>query len=455
MSSNLERISVIEKEKLVGEFYFQSLLEQGFEKGLLTDSDIERLQYDSLNLLTQIVERYNSGDSSSIRVEKAQDIMTSNMFTIGLWLKTFQNPDDAITAIKNEQIAELYQKGRKRIDTMVAASKAVHSKMLTRFVGTKNVFYRATIVDAIKGFFKLYYPDFGAHEIHITADYPTHTLMQKLAGIEFIKAYLDALYQENQFCLYFDPDDVHHLLCGYEENYEELLINIYEPVLTAAVGCVLAGTDARKLDITEDGAARLCRLFKGMAKSEILAAIQNAVDALKRVFDFPPGLELYVQRSCPLIADRIEIAIREGLLNHVFYSPVYPEHLPKLYLSFGEKMDNELYRKVTEEIMQCRITRDRIAIIKQQIHSLADLEDVLLDVDLSREEILSDLHELSAPEIAALSKKYSVLSGMEAIEYSWQEQKLRKCLYDFIASLPCTQGEMLVKAIEAIEEASF
>ena len=444
MNNNLERISIIEKEKLNSEFYFQSLIEQGYSKGLFTDSDIERLQFECLSFLAHQVERYNAGDSSSIRVEKAQDIMASNMFTIGVLLKTYQYPDDAITAIQNEQIAELYQKGRKRIDTMVAATKAIHTKVLQNLADTKNVFYNATIIDGIKGFFKLYYPDYGAHEIHITADYPIYNRLPKLAGIEFIHAYLNAICHENQFCLYFSSADIHHLLCGYEEDYQELLINIYEPVLTAAIGCVLAGTDTHGLDISENGATYLYSLFSGKTKTEIFFVIQNAAHELSRIFRFSHVLEMYIQKSLPIIADKIEIAMREQSLDHVFYTPGYPEHRPKLYFSFGDKMDNEQYRKVIKEIMQCRFMQDKIAIIKNQVHSLADLEDILLDADLSREEIKVILHELSLPEIAALLKKYSIMTDIGAIEYREQEQLIRECLNDYISALPQEQREVLL-----------
>lgn len=107
MNSGLDKISVIEVGKLDSEYYFQSLLEQAYSKWLLSGSDIERLQYECLNLLAYKTERFNAGDSSSIRIEKAQDIMTSNLFTISLWLKTYTNPDDAVTALQNETISEI------------------------------------------------------------------------------------------------------------------------------------------------------------------------------------------------------------------------------------------------------------------------------------------------------------------------------------------------------------
>lgn len=451
MNNNLDKIRIIEIEKLSGEFYFQSLLEQAHAKELLTDSEIERLQYECLNLLAYKTERYNAGDSSSIRIEKAQDIMTSNLFTISLWLKTYPNPDDAVTALQNEPINEIYQKGRKRIDTMLTVAKSIHAKMLGQLVDTKNVFYSSTIEGGIKGFFKLYYPDFTAHEIHITADYPTFNPMPKLAGIEFIQMYLNSLYYENLFCRNFATDAIHHLLCGYIEDYQEHLFNIYELILLAALGCTIAGANVYHLDISEGGTAYLYRLLADIPQSEIFSLIQNAANELTRLLNCPRGLIQYIHNSLPMIISRIETAAQEQTLDRIFVLPDFPENRPKIIISFGDKMEDEQYRKVIEEIGQCRLAADKVAIVKEKIHSLADLEDVLLDVDLTQEEMQTILCGLGLPEIAALSKKYMVMSEVEAIEFREREQLLRKCLHDFISSLPQKQRELIAKAIIAIE----
>jgi hypothetical protein len=451
MNNSLEIISKIEKGRLSSEQFFQSLLEQGYSKGLLTNSEIEDLQYDCLALLAHKVDSYSAGDSSSILVEKTQEILASNMFTIGLWLKTYQNPDEAITAIKNERIDELYQKGRKRIDTMLAATKAVHTELLQQLINTKNVFYYATVVEGIKGFFKLYYPDISAHEIHITADYPVYNTMPKLVGIEFMHAYLNAIYLENQFCLCFSVDDIHHLLCGYQEDYQELLINLYEQALTAAIGCILTGTDAHTLNISDDGAARLNRMFVGKTKTEILRTIQGAAHELKHIFCFSRELDSYIQRSLSQIANNIEIAVRNHSLDHVFYTPIYPELKPRLIISSGDMMGNEQYRQVVNKIMQCRFTKDKIAIIREQVHSFADLDDILQDADFTRKEIVTVLHELSLSEIAAFSNKYSITSDIETMEYREQEQVLRECLFDYVSVLSQEQRDILVGISESIE----
>jgi hypothetical protein len=451
MSNSLDKIRIIDEARLSGEDYFQSLLEQAQSKGLLSDNDIERLQYECLALLADKTERFNSGDSSSIRVEKAQSIMTSNLFTIGLWLKTYPNPDDAVTVLRNESVNAIYQKGRKRIETMLMAAKAFHKKLLGQLLETQNVFYRSTVEDGINGFFKLYYADFAAHEIHITADYPVCNPIPKLAGIEFIKAYLNALYCENQFCGYFSAADIHHLLCGYSEDYAELLINIYEPVLTAAIGCITSGTDAHRLTITDSSAAYLGRLFSVMPKGEVFKAVQGAAKELTRRFQCSSGLSGYIQNSLPIITSKIEIAAQGHTLDRVFFTPAFPENKPKIILSFGEKMADEQYRKVVEEIGQCRFSGDKVAIIKEYIHSLADFEDILLDVDFTTEEAHNTFSILGLPEISALLKKYPLLPQIDMVDFREQEQQLRKNLHSFICRLSQEQQEMVIRASAAIE----
>lgn len=452
MNNGLDKIRIIETGKIDSVIYFQSLLEQAYTKGLLGDSDIERLQYACLNLLAYKTERYNAGDSSSILVEKAQDIMTSNLFTISLWLKTYPNPDDAVTALQDETINELYQKGRKRIDTMLSATKAIHSKLLLQLVDSPNVFYRSTIEGSILDFFKLYCPDFSAQEIHITADYPIYNPIPKLAGIEFINAYVKAAYFENLFCSYFSADDIHHLLCGYIEDYQEHLINIYEPVLLAALGCTIAGANVYRLNISKGGATYLYDLLANTPKSEIFSLIKDTATELTSLLDCPHELIQYIYISLPMIVSEIEIASQKRTLNQIFVLPNFPEDKPKIIISFGNKIEDEQYRKVVNKIMQCDVTQDKIAIIKKYIRSLADLEDVLLDTDLSMEEIRSILHELSFSEIVALLSRHPLLPDIDILELREQEKLLRSCLQDIISVLPKEKQEMIIKASEAIEE---
>jgi hypothetical protein len=377
--------------------------------------------------------------------------MDSDLYTIGLWLKGYPTPDDALKAAKTTPIAELYRKGRRRIKTMVIAAKAVHNILLDNLFVTPNTTYRATVVDGLTAFFSKYYPDYAANEIIITADYPVCNSLQKFAGIEFIRAYLASIYYENQFCQMFDSVRVHYLLSGYAKNYDKLILNIYEPVLTAALGCVLTQAPVEQLNITENGRDYLQNLFASMPQDDILQCLQKASDSLSQVLSLSNALTHYVHNSLPAVAGKIAASAREGILSHVFLLPVYPEEKAKIVYSFGKKMPDARYRHMIERIGESELTDDKVSIILDTVESLADLEDALIGAELNAEEIDAVLHELRWPELAALSKKYMLTSDEEAITFSDQESLLRECLMDYIDNLPSNERKLIEKAGQELE----
>lgn len=452
MNNGLDKIHLIEREQLCENNYFQSLLEQACNKGLLGEREIERIQYECLALLAEKTERYNAGDSSSIPIEKAREIMNSIFFTISLSLKDCSCPDDAVSCLQHKPVNELYQNGRKIIDKMLVTTKTLHKKLISNLINTPNIFYGSTIKNGVNSFFKLYYPDFFAHETHITADYLPYNPIPQLDGIEFIRAYVIAVYYENRFLSYFNSDSIHHLLCGYDENYTELLMNLYAPVLTASLGCVIAGTNPFSLDITEQGIDAIAREFEQKSKAEIANVVSNAATKLCEKIQCPVGVVQYIQNSLAFIIDRINVAISENTLKRVFMLPEYPEDNPKILFSYGTKMDDELYRNVIDEIQRCNSLPNKISVIKSNIHSLADLEDVLLDAEMTSFEIQGVLCELSLPEIAVLSKKYFLHFDVDTLNLREQEILLRESLKEFVSKLSLENQTMIKQAEAALQE---
>lgn len=452
MNNSLQKPRIAETGELDRERYFESLLWLAYSKQRLDDDTMERIQYECLQLLAWQTERYNGGDSSSIRVEKAQELMTSNLFTISLWLKNYADAEEAVAALQSESIIDMYRKGRKRIDTMLALAKTVHRKLLGELVDISNEFFRSTIEGGIQGFFKLYDPDFAAHEIHITADYPMFNAMPKLAGIEFIQLYLTYLYYENMFCRFFAPADIHHLLCGYVQGYETHVLNLYEPVLLAALGCIVAGVEFHRLDLTQSGAQRLCRLLADLPAREVNPLFQNAAKEMNEVLDSPPGLIRYLQAGLPQMIAKIQAAAKQQILQQLFVLPAFPENNPKILISEGERMDDAQYRKMIEEIRECRYGEDKVAMLKSLIHSLIDLEDALLDADLNEEEMQAVLCNLGLPELLVLIKRYGE-EEMECLHIRESERLLSKCLRDLMINLPKHRQDMIRMASKGIREA--
>lgn len=83
----------IKSEMLNQKYYFQSLIEQAYHCGLLSDKELSAVQTDLLLILAEQTDKWCRGESSSIPTEKAQDIMTSILcFLCGNTIKVISNP---------------------------------------------------------------------------------------------------------------------------------------------------------------------------------------------------------------------------------------------------------------------------------------------------------------------------------------------------------------------------
>lgn len=455
MSNNcIQPFGHVLPDDLSSERYFESLLKAAAASGRFNEGEVVRIQGECLALLAKTVQKYTAGDSSSVPLERAGQIFESTCFTLGVWLKTFPTPDEALNALQSEGVKALYKKGRRRIDTMLAAAKTVHARLLRQLIKTPNVYYAATIDEGIRGFFKLYYPDFAAGEIHITADYPTFNPQPPLLGIEFIKAYLNRLYYENSFCSCFAPGRIHHLLCGYASGYEQMPLNLYEPVLAAALGCVLLKRDTAALDVGPDGPARLGALFSGKTQPQLEALLAPAARTLCDCLNAPQGLRRYIGASLPLVAANIQTAAHLNQMSRVFALPAYPESQSKIIISYGVKMPDKAYRALLSRLENCTNFQQTHARLKAAVHSLADWEDVLQDAPLTPGQIETILTGFSLPELAALSKRHPVPAEgeLEADSRPEKQQRLAACLHRVVSALP-TAGQAQLATLAAAMQA--
>lgn len=81
----------------------------------------------------------------------------------------------------------------------------------------------------------------------------------------------------------------------------------------------------------------------------------------------------------------IKNALKNNCLKSVFVS--FQEKSPfSVYFEYGEKLNNELFRKITNEIQQYRFISDKIKILKDEIYTIPDLIDVLESNCLFEEE---------------------------------------------------------------------
>lgn len=422
----LDVLHPILPEQLNSRYYFQSLMEQAHFCGLLSDEELSKIQTELLIILAEQTDKWSQGKSSSIPTEKAQELLTSAVFVIGVQLKTYQAPENAVEALKAEPLKSLFEKGLKLVQRKIAISRHRQKRIIAHLLNTPNVYYRATIADGINGFFKLYRPQFSAQEIHITADYPTYLGRPNFDGIEFIERYLRCIEAENEFCMHFAPQDIHHLLCGLTQDYRSIPMNLFEPVFLSALGLAILHRNPEQLDLSREDIVSLYRFFSGKSKQEIQHVLENAFCDLDKKMELPEISKRYICLCIPKFAETIQKSVVLKTMDKVFLAPAYPERETKITISYGERMDDTKYQKLVDRILQANNSKDRVNLILQEVHSLADLLDILSDAELYKEdfELLTNL--LPAPVFAALLNQYP--------NDDFLERESEKLLYDALQS---------------------
>lgn len=396
----------IKAEMLSPRYYFQSLIEQASDCGLLSDRELSAIQTDLLLILVEQTDKWSKGESSSIPTEKAQDIMTSILFVIGIQLKSYQTPEQAVEMLKSEPLKTLFENGLKLVRRKTAISHSLQKKILDNLLDTPNIYYRSTIADGINGFFKLYRPQFVAHEIHITADYPILAGRPELDGIEFIEQYLRCIEMENAFCICFNPQNIHHLLCGLTRDYRSVPLNIFEPVLLSALGLVIRNRDPKNLNLNEDDISVLYQQFSCQTGKEIQDCLKKALLDLQKAMDFLQISMQYVSLCIPKLAVTIRNAVKMKTLDKVFLIPACSEQEPQIILSYGNRMNDREYQKLVEKIFQTDSSEEKVALILNEVHSLADLLDILSDTELYANEFDLLINTLPLPVFVMLLSQY-------------------------------------------------
>jgi len=452
--TNIEKRYIIDSNKLSGEFYFNSILQEAYACGLLDESDLENIQLQCISLLAYKSERYNMGESSSIRVEVAESIMKSISYTIGLYLKSLQDPDHAAAELKSEKISELYERGKKLIYDRFREAKHIYEMIQRNKIKTPNHSYNSTLsVNGIGLFFKSYNIEYEAHDIPASIDYQLCNPVNDLVGIEYIQKYLENLYLENEFCNNFTSDNIYYLLYGYDKGYQDLLINIFEQILTAALGCSLANCNIRELNISKEDIQYLYEKLLKYDKHTLMLDIHKAAENIFEEFNITNySLKKYIEKSLPKIVTNIEIALELNTLNKVFITPKNPDLEPKIQFKSDVKMDDEEYRRLIEELLRCRYTSDKLELIKEKVKSFDDLEDILIDAQLEEEEFISLFNILGDVEIAAMIKRHPFGSDFQDVNISEAERVLQLYLESYVKQLHSNRREYIFQIVEQLCE---
>ena len=262
--------------------YFSSLLESCYAVGIIDESTIENIKNELIAVLADKCRKYTSNEMGSVRTEIADELMKSIMFTIGVYLKSFEDNEKAINELINTGVEKCLECGENKLKRMVKSSRLFYEQLKNSAVNTDNEIYNSTLFGGLEGFFKLYDTEFFAHEINITADYRTMIYPLGYHGIEFIRRYMEYIYIENKICKCFDEREIKRSLAYYAVDYEssvrDMELNICSVVLANAAACYIAGEDIFSLNVSEAGKKKVLEYFSENGNGRI--AVKSALDII-------------------------------------------------------------------------------------------------------------------------------------------------------------------------------
>ncbi|WP_373898724.1 DUF6179 domain-containing protein [Haloimpatiens sp. FM7315] len=391
--------------KLIYENFFKYVLLSCNNNKLLNDKILNKIYCERIELLKLKLKYYTKNESSSIMVERAEYILHSIDYTLGIYLKTFDNLELQAGELKNKSLSDMLQNGCELIENKKLECRKLYDEIKKNKLKVDNYSYNDTIDYGLFPFFKEYDVNFAAQENPCSIDYQLYFDTMKYQGIEYMYNYLYSLSLENEFCSKFDIREICKLLKSYDKNCDELLINIFELVLINSLGRIILNQDLKSLDIDsfhiKNIKLKLGTLSFEELKEELLIYSETCC---KRLNIKNNNLIKYIKKAIGQVAILINKNLKLNELEKVFISFKSGKEGEIVKYTDHSKMSNSMFKKLSEKIRDSYLVEDKIKVIKENVKSLEDLVDMLNSDCLFEEEYKVYYNSLSKMEIALLLK---------------------------------------------------
>lgn len=410
--SNIEKHSVLKKDRLDPNQYTLSLLREAESLGLMDKQTVNAIQQQFMVLLGELILKYTKGGSTSVKVETGQRIMLSLLYCIDNYTQSFAIPQDAINILTSSNILEVYKVGLEMVESCLRESEQNYKEIRDKKLDIPNEAYQSTIDEALPDVFENYDALFNAHDTMSTMagiDYPLLFDDMKMQGIFYIRHYILTLELENNFCRLFALEDIKQLLSNYGRvyglDYREALINVFEIIMTNSIFSILAGNKAGELWITPLQLAHLQEKFKDADTAQCLSIIAEAVEALIEKLSIQQlELQKYMRDFTLVLIPRFLCARENNTLANVVILEDENNVQAEIFFNEGDGLDNDCFCSLVEEIMEHSDPTEKAGIISSGIRTLGDFIDVLEADCLYGEEYRAVFDTLEDLELSVLAR---------------------------------------------------
>lgn len=282
----------------------------------LTGEERLRLRQRLYPLLRRHALQFTSGESSSVPVETAQSLLESLLFCLEQGLQSRQEDWKALLC---ENPEEIFRAGLRNLEDKLAYGARLWQAVCANLPPVENRSMLDTI-KSISGFWRRYDCRYAAHEIPCDIDYQLCIpVPETLQGVDYVNAYLERLAGENRLLCRFSKDALEPVLNRYCRDYRGLLVNLYGPVVTNALGRVLLGKDLDTLTISPEDCGRLEWQLTHLSRTGLEELLSRTAERLSDQLGLGDRRERSYLTACAgRLAPRIALVRDTGGLTGVF-----------------------------------------------------------------------------------------------------------------------------------------
>lgn len=269
-----------------------------------------------LPLVSELAQKYCGFESTSVTYETAQTLMGAVLYC----LEEYHNAERGGLVGKNISIKEQYDTGLKLVYEKAEDIRKIFNELSSHFedYGVRCLY--DTVQKGIPQFLKWYDVKYHPQNTILTPDYPLLMDYSFLSGADAVYRYLSDIRTEQCFLKIFDKEYIVSVLKKYDSQYEYMVENICEIILTNMVGHVMIRKPIREMGFQSGEYLRLAEILEGKSVSDIKKITERTIgETVKRVSgnDADKAAE-YLYHSVENIAVRIETAGRYHTLNKIF-----------------------------------------------------------------------------------------------------------------------------------------
>lgn len=244
------------------------------EQALAAHLDLSARQEELYPILERQARLYTMGETSSLPLESMRELLHSIRFCIETHTMQWG------LSAQNTPLLELFEAGQRDVWQFTEQARRLHAHVRRYDPNYGSIACRDTTAE-IGDFFRHYDLRFFAHDIPCMIDYPLCLpVPESLEGVRFIGEYLRRLLLEHRFCGCFARDTAVRMLSRFQPEYRELVLGLFEPVFTCAVGLSLLKKDATSLYLSAADCERLHNLFQPWTADAAPALLKEAVNRL-------------------------------------------------------------------------------------------------------------------------------------------------------------------------------